>query len=1176
MGRDHGADARSQSRSRRFALRAAALYVAFGAAWVLVGDRLLEVHATGTAHYVLSTLKGLSFVAVSALIVFASIRAFGRASERAEAEARASEAARQASEGRYRALVERVPGVVYLNAVDPADHSLTRCVYIGPQIRDLLGIEPEEWIRDDGLWLDVIHPDDRDEVFRLNELADGLGEFRSEYRALHRDGSVVWVHDEAVCVRGDDGAPLYWQGLMLDITAQRMADAAVHGLAESLRGVFTASPLPIVVLEVDGRVRHWNRAAERVFGWTSAEVVGRLLPFVPQDRRDEHVALRERVLAGEAFSGVDVQRVRKDGSPIWVSLSVAPLHDAEGRVESLMAVLEDVTERRRTRNELAEQAEMLASVSDAIVAADLAMRITYWNPGAEALYGWSAEEVRGRDVRNLLQVPGTPDAFADAHRVSRSGGWRGERLHGRKDGSRVPVDVRAIERTGADGGATYLAVIRDVSERRTAQEVMDRRARQQEAVSALGLAALAATDLQALLDEAARVVASTLEVSLSSLMELLPDGERFLLRAGVGWNDGIVGEFTVDAREGSLAAFAMRSGEAVVVDDLASERRFTVTKNLVTHHVVSGAATVVYGRTEPFGVLQAFESAPREFNRDDIRFLQGVSAVIGLAIERARVDQALEETRARYRSLVERGPGIVYLHDLGSIPSAVTYMSPQVLDHLGYPPERWTRDPAFRFAVVHPADRDSLVRAERLAVENDGDLDLEYRIVRADGDEVWVHDHATVIRDSGGDALYRQGLLVDVTDRHRAEEERQHALHRQLRLATRLELLHRIDRDVLDAAPLTEMAGHALDHLRLLVRYDRASVLLVDPPTGGLAELATRSARSADSAPRDVVSSKATRELLSRESLLVDDLEQVETSSPYLELARADATRSLISISLAVEGGRVGALLLTALSPRAFNDEALDIAREAAAELATAIGHIRLRQQLGERAEQLARLADERQQMLRRIVSAQEEERERVALELHDGLGQILTSVSLFASDLQEEVPPVARPRAARVHELARRAIVDSRRLVWSLRPPELERLGLVPALRRLAEDSATLETTVDLHEEIGDLRLGPESEAVVYRVVQEAIHNAQKHARASAISILVGRRNGVVSTIVEDNGRGFDLNRVPTGRGLGLIGMRERAELVDGELVVESAADAGTRVRLEVPVASGERPIDD
>jgi signal transduction histidine kinase len=299
------------------------------------------------------------------------------------------------------------------------------------------------------------------------------------------------------------------------------------------------------------------------------------------------------------------------------------------------------------------------------------------------------------------------------------------------------------------------------------------------------------------------------------------------------------------------------------------------------------------------------------------------------------------------------------------------------------------------------------------------------------------------------------------------------------------------------------------------------------------------------------------------------DLDELDVPSPHADGLRAAGIHSVLSIALIADDGQLGALILTSRTPGAFGEEALDIAKEVGSELAIAIAQTRLRQALADRAQELEQLADERQQMLHRIVRAQEEERERVALELHDGLGQILTSISLFASDLAEEVGEKARPRAIRVNELIRRAIVDSRQLVWSLRPPELERLGLVPALRRLADDTSVPDLTIDLHEEIGDVRLTAEAEAVVYRVVQEAVHNAQKHAHASAISILLQRHDGHLTSLVEDNGRGFDPASIPAGRGLGLIGMRERAELVEGALVVESAVDAGTRVRLMVPIGA-------
>ncbi len=232
-------------------------------------------------------------------------------------------------------------------------------------------------------------------------------------------------------------------------------------------------------------------------------------------------------------------------------------------------------------------------------------------------------------------------------------------------------------------------------------------------------------------------------------------------------------------------------------------------------------------------------------------------------------------------------------------------------------------------------------------------------------------------------------------------------------------------------------------------------------------------------------------------------------------------------------------------------------------------------QELEERVLDFGKLAEERLALMRKLVHAQEEERRRIALEIHDGIGQVLTSISLYASDLPEVVPEEHRARAERVRELIQRAIADSRMLVWSLRPPDLERLGLVPAIQHLVEnllDHATEHLDhatehIDVLDETKGRRLTPEIETVVFRIVQEALNNATKYAHASSISVVVAIRDGVLSAVVEDDGRGFDVETVDTFGGVGMGGMRERADFVGGRLVVESAKDVGTVVRLEVPI---------
>jgi PAS domain S-box-containing protein len=1159
---------------RRLAVRTAVAFGLVGLAWVagtdlfIIGFRPEEwTGAWGR------TANRAVYVSIATVVVYLVVRSLERRSERAEASVHAAGVALARSEERYRSLVERVPGVVWLNEVDRDDPGQTRCVYIAPQLRDLLGCSPEEWIADPDLWERVIHPDDRPGVAALNDRADDTGSLSMEYRAIHRDGRVVWIHDEAVLIPAGGDRPAYWQGVMVDITPQRVADRGIHELAASLRAVFAASPVAIIVLELDGRVRHWNPAAERTFGWSASEVVGQLLPYVPEDARREFDEVFERARSGGGIATFETERLHKQGHRVSVAVSTAPLLDPDGSVGGVLSVLEDITERTRIADELETQAEMLANVSDAVIASDEQSHITYWSPGAEALYGWTPAEAIGQDSSELLRIDlGGVDVGDLLRSFLEHGFWQGEIEHRRKDGGRVFVDSRAVERRRADGSRYFLSVNRDVSDRHAAQEALSRRARQQEVVDQLALVALEDTDLDLVLREACALVASTLGVVHVSVLEALPERTELLLRA-LAEADPPGGEpparprVPLDPR--SLDAHALDAEASVVVDDFRTDWRFGA--DAVEAGIVSGVACVVSGTTRPFGILKVLADRPQAFRHDDVRFLEGISAIVGLAIERDAASSALRRAEERYRVLVEAGPGVVYIHDPDEAPARLRYVSPQVVDLLGYPREEWIADPMFWTRTIHPDDLPRLMRADADAIANESSMEIEYRMVHRDGRELWVQDRAEFVRDDAGGPLFRQGLIVDVTERRRAEEDRRLALEGRVRLAARLELLHQIDRDVLSATTIDEMAERTLDHLGLLVPFDRGSVIVIDPDSQRFAYAAVRQAPDLDTLVPNLEShppDAAVRETLATDAL-VRDLNDLAVRTPHMEAARRIGLRSGVLVALRADGEQLGVLILVSRQVGAFDEEAFDIAKEVGAELAIAIRQTHLRQALAKRAEELGQLADERRQMLHRIVRAQEEERGRVAFELHDGLGQVLTSISLFASDLEQDVPAASRARAARVNELVRRAIVDSRQLVWSLRPPELERLGLVAALRRLCEEVSTLAFTIDLHEEIGDLRLLPETEAVVYRVVQEAVHNAQKHSGASAVSILLQRLDGTVTTIVEDNGSGFDAMAVPPGRGLGLIGMRERAELVAGALVVESSPEAGTRVRLEVPFES-------
>jgi signal transduction histidine kinase len=204
----------------------------------------------------------------------------------------------------------------------------------------------------------------------------------------------------------------------------------------------------------------------------------------------------------------------------------------------------------------------------------------------------------------------------------------------------------------------------------------------------------------------------------------------------------------------------------------------------------------------------------------------------------------------------------------------------------------------------------------------------------------------------------------------------------------------------------------------------------------------------------------------------------------------------------------------------------------------------------------------------RRVVQAQEEERRRLARELHDETGQALASILLGLKSL-EEVSDVTElgERVATLRSRVVETLQDVRRLAVELRPAALDDFGLEPALERLVSGFA--EQTglkVELESRLHDDRLPQEVETVLYRIVQEALTNIVKHANAGRVSIVVTQRVGSVGAIVEDDGHGFNPEEDTDG-GIGLIGMRERVALLDGSMTIESAKGKGTTLVVEVPL---------
>lgn len=298
-----------------------------------------------------------------------------------------------------------------------------------------------------------------------------------------------------------------------------------------------------------------------------------------------------------------------------------------------------------------------------------------------------------------------------------------------------------------------------------------------------------------------------------------------------------------------------------------------------------------------------------------------------------------------------------------------------------------------------------------------------------------------------------------------------------------------------------------------------------------------------------------------REAVQIPEDKWADPRYKYIPMLRGEEFTSLLSVPvISRSGSLVGVFNVHSRQRRHFSPEDVTFLETTASLVAGAIERAHLFQSLAEKEAELEAL-------MRRTIEAQEEERRRVANELHDGVTQQMVSIwyRIHAALRALRVDPErAEAELSRARELVDEALDDARAAIYDLRPSILDDLGLVPSLRTLAARQLEgAEVDLDLPDE---LSLAPHHEVALYRIAQEAISNIRKHAAASRVRMaLRDEGNGIVLT-VEDDGRGFDPAVAPAAVSFGLTGMRERASLAGGILRITSAPQRGTRLEVRIP----------
>jgi signal transduction histidine kinase len=407
-------------------------------------------------------------------------------------------------------------------------------------------------------------------------------------------------------------------------------------------------------------------------------------------------------------------------------------------------------------------------------------------------------------------------------------------------------------------------------------------------------------------------------------------------------------------------------------------------------------------------------------------------------------------------------------------------------------------------------------------------------------------------------------LEEEVAERKKVEERLQ-------QYAKRLEILHEIDQAILAAESFEAVVQATIGHVQNVLPCDRVSFILLDFDTHHIILFEPSGENNSPKPlekriPMDKIPDlDAILELLRQDNhKLINDLASSPLNVSIIQILQAEDIRSLLIVPILVQHELIGSLNLMSSLPNAFSPEHQEIPREIANQLGIAINQARMVEKLRTDQENLQALSQ-------RLFEVQETERRNIARELHDEIGQALTSIglSLEMATQPRTKAPVGNLKQA--HILVVDLMERVSQLSLELRPALLDDLGLLPALLWYL-DRYSSQTNVKAnfkHSGLDKQRLTPEVETAVYRIIQEALTNVARHAHVNKVRVTLWLDQSVLGIQVEDKGSGFEPDAVlAKGSSSGLLGMKERVLLLNGKLIIESAPEMGTRLLAEIPIS--------
>jgi PAS domain S-box-containing protein len=749
----------------------------------------------------------------------------------------------------------------------------------------------------------------------LEELRSAIREAREcrvTMRNYRKDGRLFWNEFYISPVRNNQGELTHFIGIQTDVTAQKLVEEILQKQAQLLDLANDA----IIVRDLNGQISYWNQGAERLYGWTAEEAVGKnshslLLTEFPQALTE----IQARLLYWGYWQGELIHR-KRDGTKITIATRWTLQRDEQGKPSAILQMNDDITERKRQEKQLKFQANVLSHVSDVVIAVDNQDRVTYWNETAEKLYHFTANEAIDQKLETLYQHCWlNPEDERVAHESLKTRGvWLGENIHINRNGERIYVESSVSVLTDDRGAPVgLLAVIRDITHTHQAHQR---------------------------LRESEKCFSKMFYANpLASMMSRLSDGciaevnDRFLELFGYNREEVInrtsleLGMFANPAQRAQLLQALSESG-TIRDFELQIQRK-------------SGERRDVLLSVERIELMAE---------------LYLLSMLIDIT-ERKRAETALVESEERFRRAIVDAPIPIAIHSENDGNGAVIQVNKAWTELTGYTAKDIPTIADWCQKAYGERHKSIKLWINQLYDLNTRVDEGEFEVRISSGEtRIWTFSSAPLGKLPDGRRLVIS-MATDITERKQVEI----ALRQSI---ARLENLRAIDKAILAAHSPQATAQAALERLRQLLPCARLSVVVFDFETRKATIIATHSNSETQIKTGTDLSLELFSSVLSQlrqgEIYYQTQLETLPQSLPIVQAFQAEGLSYFLGFPLIAQQELMGTLKVWVNPLEPLTAEQIASAQEVADQLAIAVQQYRLQQQLVQYTSQLEERVAER------------------------------------------------------------------------------------------------------------------------------------------------------------------------------------------------------------------------